>query len=50
MFEKRAGFRDRQVAQGVEIVASTPQELDERVAAEIPKWSTFVKKVGIKIE
>ncbi|MDO9564661.1 MAG: tripartite tricarboxylate transporter substrate binding protein [Bradyrhizobium sp.] len=46
----RPDVRDRQVAQGVEIVASTPQELDERVAAEIPKWSTFVKKVGIKIE
>ena len=42
--------KDRQVAQGVEIVASTPQQLDERVAAEIPKWSNFVKKVGIRIE
>ncbi|MES2194601.1 MAG: tripartite tricarboxylate transporter substrate binding protein [Pseudomonadota bacterium] len=42
--------RERQVAQGVEIVASTPQQLDERVATEIPKWSSFVKKVGIKIE
>ena len=42
--------KDRQVAQGVEIVASTPQQLDERVATEIPKWSNFVKKVGIKIE
>jgi tripartite-type tricarboxylate transporter receptor subunit TctC len=42
--------KERQVAQGVEIVASTPQQLDQIVATEIPKWSSFVKKVGIKIE
>ena len=45
----RPEVKDRQVAQGVEIVASTPQQLDERVATEIPNDS-FVKKVGIKIE
>jgi tripartite-type tricarboxylate transporter receptor subunit TctC len=46
----RPEVRDRQLVQGVEIVASTPQQLDAIVRAEIPKWSAFVRKVGVKTE
>ncbi|WP_421998518.1 tripartite tricarboxylate transporter substrate binding protein [Reyranella sp.] len=42
--------RQRQQAQGVEIVASTPQQLDAVVRTEIPKWSNLIKTVGVKIE
>jgi tripartite-type tricarboxylate transporter receptor subunit TctC len=42
--------KERQISQGVEIVASTPQELDQIVATELPKWSAFVKQLGIKAE
>lgn len=42
--------KERQVSQGVEIVASTPQELDQIVATALPKWSAFVKQIGIKVE
>ncbi|HEX2886488.1 tripartite tricarboxylate transporter substrate binding protein [Vineibacter terrae] len=43
-------FKERQQSQGVEIAASTPQELDDVVKAEIPKWSTLIKKVGVTAE
>jgi tripartite-type tricarboxylate transporter receptor subunit TctC len=39
--------RDKQVALGAEIVASTPQQLDETVRAEIAKWSKLVKAIGV---
>jgi len=42
--------KERQISQGVEIVASTPQELDRIVETEMPKWSAFVKLIGIKAE
>lgn len=42
--------KERQLAQGVEIVASTPQQLDATVQAEMPKWSALIKKIGVKAE
>ncbi len=42
--------KERQVAQGVEIVASTPQQLDAIVQTEMPKWSALIKKIGVKAE
>lgn len=42
--------KERQVAQGVEIVASTPDQLDATVRTEMPKWSALIKMVGVKAE
>jgi tripartite-type tricarboxylate transporter receptor subunit TctC len=46
----RPDVKARQEAQGVEIVASTPKELDETVAREIPRWSQLIKRIDLKIE
>jgi tripartite-type tricarboxylate transporter receptor subunit TctC len=46
----RPEVRERQLSQGVEIVASTPAELNATTKSEIARWSDFVKKVGIKPE
>jgi tripartite-type tricarboxylate transporter receptor subunit TctC len=46
----RPDVRARQEAQGVEIVASTPKQLDDTVAREIPRWSALIKKLGLKID
>jgi tripartite-type tricarboxylate transporter receptor subunit TctC len=43
-------MKARQLAQGVEVVASTPKELDDTVAKEIPKWSELIKRIDLKIE
>jgi tripartite-type tricarboxylate transporter receptor subunit TctC len=40
----------KQEAQGVEVVASTPKELDATVAREIPRWSALIKRIDLKIE
>lgn len=42
--------KERQTSQGVEIVASSPQELDRIVATELPRWYAFVKKIGVKAD
>jgi tripartite-type tricarboxylate transporter receptor subunit TctC len=46
----RPEVRERQLSQGVEIVASTPAELNATTRSEITRWSDFVKKMGIKPE
>ena len=46
----RLEVKERQLSVGVEIVASTPGELNATVKSEIVRWSDFVKKVGIKPE
>jgi tripartite-type tricarboxylate transporter receptor subunit TctC len=46
----RPEVRERQLSQGVEIVASTPAELNATTKSEIARWSDFVKKVGITPE
>jgi tripartite-type tricarboxylate transporter receptor subunit TctC len=46
----RPEVRERQLSQGVEIVASTPADLNATTRSEIVRWSDFVKKVGIKPE
>jgi tripartite-type tricarboxylate transporter receptor subunit TctC len=43
-------IRERQESQGVAIVASTPQQLDDTVKSEISKWSALIKKAGVKVE
>ena len=40
----------RQEAQGVEVVASTPKELDDTVVREVSRWSGLIKKLDLKIE
>jgi tripartite-type tricarboxylate transporter receptor subunit TctC len=36
--------------QGVEVVASTPEEFAELVHREIPKWTSLIKEANIRIE
>jgi len=36
--------------QGVEIVASTPEEFKQLVAREIPKWEKVVKAANVSLE
>lgn len=43
-------IKERQQSLGVEIVASTPEQLDAVVKSEISTWSTLIKKVGVKID
>jgi tripartite-type tricarboxylate transporter receptor subunit TctC len=43
-------MKAKQLAQGVEVVASTPKELDGTVAKEIPRWSELIKRIDLKIE
>lgn len=47
---EQPSVKERQQAQGVEVVASTPQQLDVVVRTEIPKWSNLIKTVGVKID
>lgn len=42
--------KSRMAAQGVDIVASTPQTLDDHLRSETAKWSKLVKAAGIKID
>jgi tripartite-type tricarboxylate transporter receptor subunit TctC len=43
-------LKEKQAALGIEVVASTPADLDQTVRTELTKWSTLVKKLGIKAE
>jgi len=43
-------MREKQAASGAEIVASTPEELDETVRVDTPKWSELIQKIGVKVE
>ena len=44
---KDPGTRDKmQQTMGIEIVASTPEELTKLMQAEIPRWGALVKKSG----
>jgi tripartite-type tricarboxylate transporter receptor subunit TctC len=36
--------------QGVEVVASTPEEFAALVHREIPKWTSLIKEANIRIE
>jgi tripartite-type tricarboxylate transporter receptor subunit TctC len=36
--------------QGVEVVASTPEEFGALVQREIPKWTSLIKEANIRIE
>jgi len=46
----RPEVKERQLSQGVEIVASMPAELNATTRSEVARWSEFVKKVGIQPE
>jgi tripartite-type tricarboxylate transporter receptor subunit TctC len=43
-----ASARERLNAQGVDVLATTPEELASFLAREIPKWAAVVKAAGIK--
>ena len=40
----------RLTAEGAEVVASTPQEFDARLRADIDKWAKIIKQAGIRAE
>jgi len=40
--------RDRAAADSLELAASTPEELGERIRVEIPYWTEIVQKVGLQ--
>jgi len=42
-------MREQLSAQGLEVVASTPQEFAQRIDAEIKKWRQVIQSAGIKI-
>lgn len=42
--------RERFTAQGVEIVASTPQAFGQFIRSEIPKWAKAVKASGARVD
>ncbi|MGE0314171.1 MAG: tripartite tricarboxylate transporter substrate binding protein [Lautropia sp.] len=44
----RPELKTQQEALGIEVVTSTPGELDEVVHAEMPKWSELIGKIGVK--
>lgn len=44
------GVRDRLLAQGFEIIGSTPSEFGAYMRAEIPKWAAVVKAAGVVAE
>ena len=45
-----ADLRERLAALGAEVVAGTPREFTEYIAAEIPKWARVVRDSGARIE
>jgi tripartite-type tricarboxylate transporter receptor subunit TctC len=42
--------REKLVAQGSEIVASTPQQFRDFIKTDISRWAKVVKAAGMKIE
>lgn len=40
--------KQRELVQGVEIAATTPKQLDDIVAVELPRWSEFVRNLDLK--
>ena len=47
---KHPETRARLVAQGYEIIGSTPEQFAAYIKAEIPKWARAVKQSGAKVE
>jgi tripartite-type tricarboxylate transporter receptor subunit TctC len=43
-------LRERLAALGAEVLAGTPHEFADYIAAEIPKWSIVVRDSGARIE
>ena len=43
-----AAIRERLTGQGVDVIASSPEELGAYLAREIPKWAAVVKAAGMK--
>jgi tripartite-type tricarboxylate transporter receptor subunit TctC len=43
-------FSDRLIAQGIEPVGSTPEEMLARMRADTKKWAEVIKATGTKIE
>jgi tripartite-type tricarboxylate transporter receptor subunit TctC len=40
---------ERLAAMGNEPVGSTPEEFDQRIREEIPKWAKVIREAGIKL-
>ena len=46
----KTDVKEKQAALGIEVVTSSPGELDQTVRTEMEKWSVLIKKLGIKVE
>ena len=47
---KQGSTQDKLLTQGVDVIASSPDELARYLKAEIPKWGRVVKAAGLKPE
>ena len=45
-----ADTREKLLADGSEVAVSTPEELEQRIVAEIPQWAKVIKSAGVKPE
>jgi tripartite-type tricarboxylate transporter receptor subunit TctC len=43
-------MREILASQGLEVVAGTPADFTQRVAAEIGKWRKVIQEAGIKLD
>jgi len=45
-----ADTREKLLADGSEVAVSTPEQLEQRIVAEIAQWAKIIKAAGIKAE
>ena len=47
---KTSDLKDRYIADGLEIIGSTPDELTAYMKSETIKWAEVIKRSGVKID
>jgi tripartite-type tricarboxylate transporter receptor subunit TctC len=47
---QRAELRDKFLADGVQVVTSTPEELAATIGSEVAKWGKLIRDVGIRVD
>jgi tripartite-type tricarboxylate transporter receptor subunit TctC len=43
-------MKERLASQGVDGIASTPEQLTQHLRSELAKWTAVVKAAGLKVE
>ncbi|MBC5765701.1 tripartite tricarboxylate transporter substrate binding protein [Ramlibacter albus] len=46
----RPELKDKQVKLGINVIASTPEELDATVRSETAQWTDLIRKIGVKAD